>query len=142
MNLKHPNWTGKAYRTRDEAFGPARVYMCKEEIQNNNPAYWVIGIVLLIVLAVLAFAPIDAKAQTTQYGTIDYIQRSVDTKREKETHNELHRNRISRGADTTRWFNASPKYRSNPRIKSSTSKKGSAYKSRGYGPKADRRFRE
>lgn len=70
-NLHHPNWSGKPYRSRNEAFG--QQYIKPEKDPGNHPGYWVIAVVLIVALAVLGFAPLDSKAQT-----IDYVQRSLN----------------------------------------------------------------
>lgn len=76
-NLHHPNWSGKSYRSREEAFGGA--YYSKESLpreapdKDNHWGWWLIGLVLLIALVVLALAPLDAKAQA-----INYVERSLN----------------------------------------------------------------
>ena len=75
QNLHHPNWSGKSHRSREEAFGG--VYYSKESLpredSGNHWSWWLIGLLLLAVLVVLAFAPLDARAQT-----INYVERSLN----------------------------------------------------------------
>ena len=75
QNLHHPNWSGKSHRSREEAFGGA--YYSKESLPredaDNHWSWWLIGLVLLAALAVLAFAPLDARAQV-----VNYVERSLN----------------------------------------------------------------
>lgn len=77
QNLHHPNWSGKSHRSREEAFGGA--YYSKENLprettdKDNHWSRWLIGLLLLAVLVVLAFAPLDARAQA-----INYVERSLN----------------------------------------------------------------
>lgn len=74
-NLHHPNWSGKSHRSREEAFGGA--YYSKESLPredtDNHWSWWLIGLVLLAALVVLAFAPLDARAQV-----VNYVERSLN----------------------------------------------------------------
>lgn len=74
-NLHHPNWSGKSYRSREEAFGGA--YYSKESLPredtDNHWSWWLIGLALLAALVVLAFAPLDARAQG-----VNYVERSLN----------------------------------------------------------------
>lgn len=69
-NLLHPNWSGKSHRSREEAYG-GKYYSASPP--DNHWGWWVVGLCLLVVLVVLALAPLDAKAQT-----INYVERSLN----------------------------------------------------------------
>lgn len=69
-NLHHPNWSGKSYRTREEAYG-GKYYSKKPS--DNHGGWWLIGLLLLAVLVILAFAPLDARAQV-----VNYVERSLN----------------------------------------------------------------
>lgn len=69
-NLHHPNWSGKSYRTREEAYG-GKYYSKKPS--DNHWGWWLTGLLLLAVLAILAFAPLDARAQV-----VNYVERSLN----------------------------------------------------------------
>lgn len=82
MNVNHPNWTGKAHRSRDEAFGTSGLYLTPKQVEKygrENPLHWFLGVCLLILLVALCFLPFNAKAsEIEELGGIDYAQRSLD----------------------------------------------------------------
>lgn len=49
----HPNWTGRAYRTTDEAFGCRRYYT--PEPRPERRLWWLVAVaVMIVIVAVLA----------------------------------------------------------------------------------------
>ncbi|WNO48474.1 hypothetical protein [Achromobacter phage SE2] len=82
INLNHPNWSGKSYRSSDEAFGTSNLYLTPKQVNKfsrENPLTWFLGVLLLILLVALCFLPINAKAsEIEEIGGIDYVQRSLD----------------------------------------------------------------
>lgn len=81
-NLSHPNWSGRSYRSSDEAFGTSNLYLTPKQVRQyskENPLHWLLGVILLIMLVVLCFLPFNAKAtEIEELGGIDYVQRSLD----------------------------------------------------------------
>lgn len=74
MNLGHPNWSGKSYRTLREANGPASEYTrSPRALKRKGKGQWVVGVLLTAALIGLALAPLASRAQT-----IDYAKRSLN----------------------------------------------------------------
>lgn len=51
----HPNWTGKPYRTTDEAFGCRRYYTPEPTPERRAP--WLIAIAVMVVVVAILVSP-------------------------------------------------------------------------------------
>jgi len=109
-NLNHPNWSGKSYRTSQQAFGSTKLVIGQKK---ESKFWWVLSAVLVILICILAFAPLDAQAKDSR---AQYSERHHDraAERQRERRVERRENRVNK--DTSSWFKASPKYRENPRL--------------------------